>query len=104
MINNLKLHHIGVATRNIEKEFKTFEKLGYNKCSEVFEDPIQKMKGLFIECENQPRLELIEGIGEDNPVKLHILKGNKFYHFAYETNDIEGCIKPFVDRQNGGGT
>lgn len=97
MINNLKLHHIGVATRNIEKEFKTFEKLGYKKCSEVFEDPIQKMKGLFIECENQPRLELIEGIGEDNPVKSHILKGNKFYHFAYETKNIEKDLEDYIN-------
>ena len=30
MINNLKLHHIGVATRSIEREFKTFQKLFAN--------------------------------------------------------------------------
>ncbi len=99
MISNLTLHHIGVATRNIEKEYNTFEKLGYKKCSGVFEDTVQKMKGLFIECDNQPRLELIEWIGENNPVKSHVLKGNKFYHIAYETKNIKEDLKDFVENK-----
>lgn len=99
MSSNLKLHHIGVATRDIEKEFKVFSKLGYEKCSDIFEDKIQKMKGLFIKGQSQPCLELIEGIGEQNPVKSHILKGNKFYHFAYETKNIEEDLKDFVETQ-----
>lgn len=41
-MENLKLHHIGVATRNIEKEFKTFEMLGYSKVSAIFTEPVQK--------------------------------------------------------------
>ena len=93
MSDTLKLHHIGVATRNIEKEFEIFSKLGYKKCSNVFEDKNQKMKGLFIKSQNQPCLELIEGVGEENPVKSHILKGNKFYHIAYETKNIEKDLK-----------
>ncbi len=94
---NLKFHHIGVAARNIEKEFKTFEKLGYSKCSETFCDEIQKIKGLFIQAPNQPCLELLEGIEENNPIKSHLLKGNKFYHFAYETKDIESDLKYFTE-------
>ena len=97
MSETLKLHHIGVATRNIEKEFEVFSKLGYEKCSDIFEDKTQNMKGLFIKEQNQPCLELIEGIGEQNPVKSHILKGNKFYHFAYETKNIEEDLKDFVE-------
>lgn len=99
MQNNLKLHHIGVATRNIDKEFEVFSKLGYEKCSEIFEDKVQCMRGLFIEAKNQPCLELIEGVGEQNPVKSHILKGNKFYHIAYETKNIEKDLENFVNNQ-----
>lgn len=99
MQNDLKLHHIGVATRNIDKEFETFSKLGYKKCSEIFEDEIQHMKGMFIKAQNQPCLELIEGVGEQNPVKSHILKGNKFYHIAYETKNIEKDLEHFIDNQ-----
>jgi len=99
MQGKLKLHHIGVATKNIEKDFEIFSKLGYEKCSDIFEDKIQHMKGLFIKAQDQPCLELIEGVGEDNPVKSHILKGNKFYHFAYETQNIEEDLKDFIENK-----
>lgn len=100
MQSGLKLHHIGVATRNIEKEFEMFSKLGYEKCSEIFEDKIQRMRGLFIKASNQPCLELIEGVGDNNPVKSHILKGNKFYHIAYETSNIEKDLDDFIKNYN----
>ncbi len=100
MQQTLKLHHIGVATRNIDKEFDVFSMLGYEKCSDIFEDSTQQMKGLFIKANNQPCLELIEGTGETNPVKSHILKGNKFYHFAYETKNIENDLMNFVKNKN----
>ena len=100
MQGRLKLHHIGVATKNIEKEFEIFSKLGYKKCSEIFEDETQHMKGLFIETENQPLFELIEGVGDNNPVKSHTLKGNKFYHIAYETTNIENDLDFFIKNQN----
>ena len=99
MSNSLILHHIGIATRNIQKEFEVFSKLGYEKCSDIFEDKIQHMKGLFIKAQNQPCLELIEGVGEQNPVKSHILKGNKFYHIAYETKNIEVDLKDFIENK-----
>ena len=99
MQDKLKLHHIGVATRNIEKELEVFSRLGYRKCSEIFEDEIQHMRGIFITAPNQPCLELIEGVGEENPVKSHILKGNKFYHIAYETKNIEQDLENFVHKQ-----
>ena len=67
-MDNLKLHHIGVATKNIEKEFEVFKKLGYKQSSEVFIDEIQGIRGMFIE------------------------KRTKFYHFAYETVDIERSV------------
>lgn len=97
MFRNLKFHHIGVATKNIEKEYQILKKLGYKKCSDYFEDPIQKIRGLFIECKNQPRLELIEGIGNENPIKLHLSRGNKFYHFAYEVSNINEVYNFFLE-------
>ena len=96
-IGNLKLHHIGVATNNIEKEFKIFEKFGYTKSSEVFCDEIQKIKGLFISAENQPTLELLENLNDEGPLTSILAKGIKFYHFAYSTNDIEKDLEMLVN-------
>jgi methylmalonyl-CoA/ethylmalonyl-CoA epimerase len=86
---NLELHHIGVATKNIEKEFAIFQKLGYKKVSDMFSDEIQKIKGVFIETDNQPRLELLENLEENGPLDSCLKNGTKFYHLAYKTNDIQ---------------
>ncbi len=99
MEKSLKFHHIGVATRNIEKELKAFKTLGYREISSIFEDPIQKIRGIFIGTKDQPCLELLEGLTEDNPLKSHLLKGNKFYHIAYETSDIEKDVFDFVNNK-----
>ncbi len=93
---DLKLHHIGCATRNIEKELKTFQMLGYSQCSDFFCDEIQKIKGVFISALNQPCIELLENLSSDGPLTSHIIKGNKFYHFAYETTDIHKDLERFV--------
>ena len=96
-MSELKLHHIGVATRNINKDFKVFKTLGYSACSETFEDSIQRIRGLFICSDGQPCLELLEGLDDNSPLNSHLLKGNKFYHIAYETSDIENDLKEFVE-------
>ncbi len=93
---NLKLHHIGVASQNIEKEYLFFEKLGYHKVSKVFCDEIQKIKGVFISADNQPTLELLENLSPNGPLTGYLQKNNKFYHFAYETDDIENDVKQFM--------
>jgi len=96
MQTELKLHHLGVACRNIEKEFHVFEKLGYRPISDVFEDKIQKIRGLFIVAKDQPCLELLENLTSDGPLNSHLAKGNKFYHMAYQTENIESDVKDFT--------
>lgn len=88
MINNLKFHHIGVATKSIEKELKIYEKLGYKPVSNIFIDETQKIKGLFIQAKGQPQLELLENLTPDGPLTTYLKKGIKFYHFAYAVNNI----------------
>ena len=86
---HLKFHHIGVATRGIDRELAVFRGLGYAPASAVFTDEIQKIKGLFIEAAHQPRLELLENLTPDGPLNSCLQKGVKFYHFAYATKNIE---------------
>ncbi len=95
-MQGLKLHHIGVATKSIQRELKTFEALGYKPVSDIFEDEIQKIRGLFIEAEGQPALELLENMSPDGPLNSCLKNGVKFYHFTYETKDIEKDLERFV--------
>ena len=44
-------------------------------------------------------MELLEGLTDDNPLKNHLLKGNKFYHIAYGKKNIEEDLKDFVENK-----
>lgn len=98
---NLKFHHIGVATKNIDVEFKVFHTLGYKKISDVFYDEKQKIKGVFISSENQPTLELLENSDSNGPLSSHLNVNRKFYHFAYVSENIEKDTKQILEDTKG---
>lgn len=89
LVGRFQFHHIGVACRDIEKEFPMFSLLGYTRESAVFEDELQGVKGFFITAPEQPRLELMQDINGSGTLAPHIKNGNKMYHFAYTVSDIE---------------
>ncbi len=91
-MKNLKFNHIGVATKNINEELKIFEILGYKKESEIFIDENQGIKGIFISAAGQPTLELLENLNDGGPLNNLLKKGIKFYHLAYESQNIEEDI------------
>lgn len=99
MLQKYKFDHIGVACKSIEKEYSFFQKLGYSQISDYFEDKNQGIRGLFIEAEGQPTLELLENLNENGPLTNILKKGNKFYHFAYETDDIDQDFDNFVEKE-----
>lgn len=94
----LALHHIGVATRKIEKEYDAFRRLGYTASSEIFIDHAQKIRGIFISAPGQPRLELLENLETSGPLDSYLKNGIKFYHLAYISQDIEyDCARLLQD-------
>lgn len=46
-IGMFDFHHIGVATRSIEREIPIYSLMGYKKESDVFDDPAQGIRGLL---------------------------------------------------------
>lgn len=94
---NLKFHHIGVATKHIDREFSIYQKMGYRKLEEPFCDEIQKIKGMFIVADNQPCLELLENLSEEGPLTSVLSKGIKYYHTAYEVQNIEDALSEVLN-------
>ena len=86
---NLPFHHLGVATKGIERELPIYQSLGYQPCSNIFVDERQKIRGLFIKADTAPTLELLENLEEHGPLDTLIDKGIKIYHLAYVTRQIE---------------
>ena len=96
-VGDFEFHHIGVASKDLNKDFSTFSFLGYTKSSEYFEDPLQGIKGYFLEAKDQPRLELLANLDGSDTVTPMLTSGNKMYHFAYLVSDIEKALQVFIN-------
>jgi len=95
-----KLHHIGIASRNIEKDVLFFSTLGYAPSVPVRDDPPTGIRVLFLSAPGQPDLELVQNLGKDGPMTVHLQARRKIFHFAYETDDIEMDSKKLMDEQS----
>lgn len=93
--DNLRFHHIGVAVRSIEKELQFYQSLGYECESTIFEDSTQGVRGIFLTAYGAPRLELLENLKDSHTLDPWLERGQKFYHVAYCTNDIESMMASF---------
>lgn len=91
-MTGLEFHHIGVACRNLDREYASFAAMGYAPEGEVFEDPIQGIRGWFLTGAG-PRIELVAPLGEGSGVLTNVLaRGVKMYHLAYTTPDMERSL------------
>ena len=97
-INGFEFHHIGVATKDIEKEFKNYAILGYSKEDKFDGDTNQGVKGLFITAKNQPRLELLQNLENSITLDFWLNQGVKMYHFGYLVKDIEKAYDVFTTK------
>jgi len=94
-VGTLDFEHIGVAVKNIEKEMKNYLLLGYRQVSDIFEDNIQGIRGVFLAREGHPKLELLENLEGRDTVTKQLESGNKMYHRAYLTKNIEAAVELF---------
>ena len=97
----MKVHHIGYAVKNIDKAYKEFEKIGFNKINDVVRDTIRKVDILFICNENNSVIELISPyeVGSDVDGVLKKWGGSSPYHLCFLVSDIDEYIKN-LDRTN----
>lgn len=99
--HDLTLHHIGVATRGIERELPFFTVLGYRKVTDAFVEQGQKVRGMFIAAPGQPMLELLENLEAGGPLDAPLSRGVKFYHLAYRVENIETALERLLPETGG---
>ena len=93
MNSDLVFHHLGVATRDIEKCVGTYVRLGYT-ASEIRTEPSQNVRICFLSKEGSPSMELVEPFNDDSPVSRMVKQsGTTPYHTCYEVNDINATIE-----------
>lgn len=84
----MKLEHIGIAVKNIEKSNGLFERLlgkGHYKIEEVLSEGV---KTSFFQC-GDSKVELLEAQNENSAIAKFIAKkGEGIHHLAFEVEDI----------------
>lgn len=90
LVVGITFHHVGVACRDLDAEERSFAALGYRREAPDFYDPIQGVRGRFL-TGGGPRLELLCNPEEPGVLTPWIKKGVRFYHLAYEVDDLSAA-------------
>ena len=97
---NLKFHHIGIATIDLNEAIKIYQVLGYNFDNKIYEDDKQDVRIAFLKLKNHPLIELVAPLSIDSHLSNIIKKiSSGPYHTCYEVSDIEESIK-FLRKKN----
>jgi methylmalonyl-CoA/ethylmalonyl-CoA epimerase len=95
----MKLDHVGIVVKNLESYGKAYAtNLGLTVDSQIFHDPIQRVRVQFWCDGHGGRLELIEAATEDSPVNRALEKGRGLNHLCYEVDDIDTRVREAVNR------
>lgn len=93
----MKMHHVGIVVENLEAWGEAYARsLGLVQHSEIFCDPIQKVRVQFWRDEETSLLELIEPAAPDSPVARALKRGGGLNHLCYEVDDIEHQVADAV--------
>jgi methylmalonyl-CoA epimerase len=88
-----KVHHIGIAVKNIKESVPMFEKLLGVK-AHVEGAPCQKVTEARFQFGEGMEINLLEPMGPDSAVAKFLEKrGEGIHHIALETDDIDGELK-----------
>ncbi|HEX3727111.1 MAG TPA: VOC family protein [Pirellulales bacterium] len=91
MLQRLRFHHIGLACRDLAVDRRDHEFLGYVAEGEVFDDPLQRVRSLFMTL-GPMRVELLEALDESSPLHAYLHRGVKIYHECFLCPDFDQAL------------
>jgi methylmalonyl-CoA/ethylmalonyl-CoA epimerase len=97
MMKALKIDHIGIAVKDLEKALEFYEDLGMKaEGTEVVEE--QKVRVAFLPT-GDSEIELLESTSPDGPIAKHIeKKGEGIQHLALRVENIEEAIANLMEK------
>lgn len=92
-LNKLLLHHIGIATADMDSSILVYEQLGYTS-SKIYRDKIQEVDLSFLRKDGETIIELVSPYKSGSPIEAILKKnGTVPYHICYEVVSIDETIK-----------
>jgi methylmalonyl-CoA epimerase len=88
-----RVHHIGIAVKNLKESTALFEKLLGVK-AEIHGAPSQRVTEACFKFGDEAEIDLLEPMGEDSAVAKFIEKrGEGLHHIALEVDDVNAGLK-----------
>jgi lactoylglutathione lyase, YQJC B.subtilis ortholog len=87
----MKVHHMGIIVKDLEKNVILYTKLGYDVVSSIVVDNVQQNRVVFLQNQNH-KIELIEPMNEKSSI-YHFKEG--YHHICYEVDDREAFLYDF---------
>ncbi len=87
------IHHVAIAVKDVDKAVEFYSKTLGLKVTDTIEQPDQKVKNVFMKL-GDASVELIAGLGPDNPVDKFIAKkGEGLYCLSIQVDDLDKTAK-----------
>jgi methylmalonyl-CoA/ethylmalonyl-CoA epimerase len=83
-----EFHHLGYATRSIERSRDLMAEQGYVATSDVIRDETIGVTVQFLSALGAPTVELVAPIREDSPVIRILQQRSGLYHTAWLVDDL----------------
>lgn len=97
MITANKIHHIGIAVKDLDDSIKVYRDLLGLELKEVEEVKEQKVKAASLKI-GEVNIELLEATSADSAVAKHIDKrGEGLHHICIDVDDIKGALKNLAE-------
>jgi len=94
----MKIHHIGIVVKKIEDSLGEFLKfIDFDETTIPTLIGTQKVNVCFMKL-GELRIEIIEPVGDDSPVKKFLEKGGGFHHICFEVENISDAIDEIVKK------
>lgn len=85
--SNWRFHHVGIATNSIDSFSRRVSDVSTGEAKD-FADPLQGIRGRFIEIGNM-NLEILEPLDDDDTLSPWLTVGNRMYQVAFEVDDLD---------------
>ena len=96
--SKMKIHHIGIIVNNIQDSLGEFSKfINFDETTIPTLVGSQKVNVCFMKI-GELRIEFIEPIGNESPVKRALEEGGGFNHICFEVDDLSETINDIVKK------
>ncbi|MDW8049040.1 MAG: VOC family protein [Nitrososphaerota archaeon] len=88
----MRLHHIGLATNNIDESIRNHKSLfNFEPVSDIVADEQNKVKVVLLSDSRSigPAIELVCPLGEDSPISNLLKRGFNLYHLCFVVGNLE---------------